>query len=337
MELNIRIISSNKVLFSNILSRPLTIAIYLKKKKMLHQLLLFVLFCVILIIFISSIVLLIKMNFCNRSINENAYHLKTQINRVMELNTSIDIFRTQISEITEQVKLLEYNMTTSYYIDPIMTNEIKHLRNKVSPWYHHFLSLANLSTIIEGVDELITIFQWMPLIEKTPIEHIRISLLYKGSRDGDDKEVFHMHCDDQSPFLILIKAKANFTNPQTHQTKEVFVRIGGISNAKLQSNRQLIKVIDESLVLFSLDNTSKYKVDRSYSGLYTGSEMIINFGFVIYLVDNWKHDANKLYLSHPYKNESAYLYQDNPWPYQDSYYTVEEVEFFNIQTHFGIN
>lgn len=331
MEINI------EILLSEILPYLSYLITYLKKKKIFHKTILSLLMIIIIILSIFIINFLIKVYNCNKSIKESLMHNSFQLNIIDELTTSINTLKDQIEKLTKHTNSLEYNLTTYQYIYPIITNEINHLKNKVSPLYHHFLALSNLSSIIEGVDELMMVFKWIPLIAKTSIENILIFLLYKGSRDSDDKSIFHLDCDNKSPFLVLIKGKGKITNPQTNQTEEVTIRIGAITNAKIQSNQKFIKVLDDDLALFSLDNGGKYKIDRSYSGLYTGKEMLINIGFVIYLADNWKHKPNKLFVSRPYKDKSAYLYQDNYWPYQDGFYTAEEMEFFHIQTNHAIN
>ena len=68
-------------------------------------------------------------------------------------------------------------------------------------------------------------------------ENIEYDLIYRGTRDGFDSNVFHKICDDQGPTLCLIKSDKGFV-------------FGGYTSVSWQSNNNIAK--DEKAFIFSL-------------------------------------------------------------------------------------
>jgi hypothetical protein len=91
----------------------------------------------------------------------------------------------------------------------------------------------------------------------------RLSLLYRGSRDGFGASHFHSKCDGKSPTLTIIK------------TNERYI-FGGYTQAKWNSNN--VTIIDPNAFIFSFKNAmnSQFKSmaklkDISNGGILCGS------------------------------------------------------------------
>ena len=84
------------------------------------------------------------------------------------------------------------------------------------------------------------LIKWLDLIQQIP----KLTLIYRGSRDGFKANKFHELCDNRGATVSIIKSKCG----------KVF---GGYTSASWTSVRGYKK--DERAFLFSLTNKTKYK------------------------------------------------------------------------------
>ena len=91
---------------------------------------------------------------------------------------------------------------------------------------------------------------------------VKMTLLYKATRDGDSSSTFHNKCNGKSPTLTLVKTSNGY-------------RCGGFTSLPWDSFRDYKE--DNDAFVFSMDTRSKYKSTNSNS-IYCHSDYGPTFG-----------------------------------------------------------
>ena len=145
---------------------------------------------------------------------------------------------------------------------------------------------------------------------------IKIKLLFRASRDGDNNKSYHEKCDGISPSISVIKTKTGYT-------------FGGYTDCSLNSNSGCTKT--NNSFIFSFDKMKIYKgVDGGY--FHCGSDCGPWFcGCIGADGDNY------------FETENSYQWEINSFKYFEGfteeyelvggkrYFSIEEVEVFQVQ------
>ena len=124
---------------------------------------------------------------------------------------------------------------------------------------HRRINSRNLiGDIIKNTDQYNLICDW---IDKD--KNFKFQLLYKGTLDGDTKEIFHKKCDNQGPNISIIESTDG----------QIF---GGYTSKSWIMNNNNFTPDPESF-LFNINNKRKYPVSNN-RGLFKDDGYICDFG-----------------------------------------------------------
>ena len=142
--------------------------------------------------------------------------------------------------------------------------------------------------------------------------NFEFNLLYRGTKDGDDSEIFHKLCDNKKNILVLIETTKNR-------------KFGGFCSIGYKSlgNNQ----IDNSAFIFSLDKLKIYNVinnntavfwNSSYGPMFAGSKLaVVNRYF--------SYDSYALG-----KNDYYQIPEDYDYNGGESSYRIKEIEVYQV-------
>lgn len=233
--------------------------------------------------------------------------------KILQSNSELDIqFNNQLT--TDGLLLKETNQFNE--ISSILIDEINLIKAKLSPNYIHFMDQLLQSSIIQNEDELIALIKWLPQSNITAYENIKLNLIYKGLRDGDQLLDFHSRIDFKSPLVVIAK------------TKEDHFRFGAFTMQNFYSENPVIQVNDPYTFFFSFDSMKTYEINNYFTGIITGSEVFINFSNVFTIKQNWSHDINKGLLTYTFCLEVT----NERFPYKKTLFTPEEIEVYQVST-----
>ena len=136
---------------------------------------------------------------------------------------------------------------------------------------------------------------------------IKIKLLFRASRDGDNNKSYHDKCDGISPTISIIKTKTGYT-------------FGGYTDCILNSTSGCTKT--NNSFIFSFDKMKIYKgVDGGY--FHCGTDCGPWFcGCIGVDGDNY------------FKTENSYQWEINRWNYFEGF--TEEYELVGGKRHFSV-
>ena len=143
------------------------------------------------------------------------------------------------------------------------SNDIKNLQLKVSTLEERVNKLEQIifkksliGDIITNEEQYNLICNW---INKD--KELNFKLIYKGTRDGDTLDIFHLKCDNQGPTIILIESK----------DKQIF---GGYTTKSWKINNK-ITIPDPDSFLFNINLKKKYCASNNRGII---NDYICNFG-----------------------------------------------------------
>ena len=155
-----------------------------------------------------------------------------------------------INNLCEIVKTLQLKVNT-------LEEKMKNIEE--TSFYQRNIPSKNLiGNIIKNGDQSNLICEW---ISKN--KAFRFQLLYRGTEDGDTKEIFHKKCDNQGPNISIIESTDG----------QIF---GGYTSKSWIINNKNYTPDPESF-LFNINNKRKYCVSNN-RGLFRDDGYICDFG-----------------------------------------------------------
>ena len=185
--------------------------------------------------------------------------------------------------------------------------------NKLDNCFNIYLNIleSKLITTIEQLELIKT-----GIINNDNEKKIKIKLLFRASRDGDNNKSYHDKCDGISPTISIIKTKTGYT-------------FGGYTDCSLNSTSGCVKT--NNSFIFSFDKMKIYKgVNGGY--FHCGTDCGPWFcGCIGVDGDNY------------FKTENSYQWEINKFKFFEGFteeyelvggirhFSVEEVEVFKVE------
>ena len=221
---------------------------------------------------LSKICLLIKSEKFSLKRNE-----LNPSNLILNLEIIADM-SLKISELSEKVKKLEYNLVTKnqiYECDKkiekvnIKLNRLNKLHiYEDSNFLNRIQSVMSKNILLNNDEfDLLKYF-----INKG---NIKLSLLYKATIDSDFSNKFHERCDNNSPTITLIKTEEG-------------IRFGGYTTKTWNKDEECKQ--DDEAFLFNINLRKKYEIKKGVEcAIYCGGQYGPTFGegFDLCLCDNF--------------------------------------------------
>ena len=223
--------------------------------------------------------------------------LKNEINKLKrELNSKneeMSNIKNELKQLKDELLLLKKNKTEK-------TNDF---------------SIFKDSIILKEEADKNNLFFWIS--EKRKIKNI--SLIYRGTRDGDNYKAFYDRCSNVGPTLSLIKTKNG-------------KKFGGFSFREWTDKKGILRLDDKEAFLFSLDNKKKYKILKSNLAIccYSDHSSFLTYGnnadsCGIYLNNLYlKAGGNENHHSRVYDVDSDFCFSG------EKKFKVEDVEVFSV-------
>ena len=180
---------------------------------------------------------LIQREFNQKEINEKLlkenFKLKKEINNLKEENKYIKL---TLNEIQNRLNVLGQLKSDSSNNDITITS----------------------STIATTSEQNNLIINRLKSVEQfLNLKNFQFTLLYRGTRDGDDSQTFHKLCDNYRNILVLVETTKNR-------------KFGGFCSIGYKSEGDGKK--DNSAFIFSLDKLKIYNVIKDEQAVFWGSE-----------------------------------------------------------------
>ena len=158
------------------------------------------------------------------------------------------------------------------------------------------------------------------LCEKLKVKEVNYKLIYKATRDGDSKEIFHSKCDNINNTLIIIKTNKN----------NIF---GGFTTALWNVNNSY--KYDTYSFLFSLNKNKIYSIKSTFQwAISCWDNICISFGvsadcmYELYIADRFlSSNDNYVYNGLLYfnQNDPAFILNNGMRNFM-----VEECEIYQV-------
>ena len=212
-------------------------------------------------------------------------------------------FRIEIRKENSNDKYIQYNSenNTNYLINNLekMTNyEVRICsiyKDVTGNWTQLFKIKTSIDSVILNESEkkeefLNKLCEWSG--------YNKMELLYRGTRDGSESNVFHNKCDNQGPTICLIK----------NDKGNIF---GGYASISWSSDSGQYKSANDSFLftLTNIHNTNPIKfpnTNSSYS-VYHGSDYgpIFGGGHDLYIYNNYLTRGSSTNIGHSYQDTSG--------------------------------
>ena len=235
---------------------------------------------------------LIQREFNQKEINgkllKENFKLKKEINNLKEENKNIKL---TLNEIQNRL------------------NELGQFKNNSS---NNNITITS-STIATTSEQNNLIINRLKSVEQfLNLKNFQFTLLYRGTRDGDDSQTFHRLCDNYRNILVLVETTKNR-------------KFGGFCSIGYKSEGDGKK--DNSAFIFSLDKLKIYNVIKGEQAVFWGSEYGPLFAGGMTVVSN-KFFTNKSYSNS--KNNYYQLQEDYELNGGEFTYLIKEVEVYKI-------
>jgi len=142
-------------------------------------------------------------------------------------------------------------------IDPICQN-LASIKNKYD-YLDNFYSLEPKSNIVTDVDDIRMIISWLPNPEN---KRIKLTLLYRSSRDGLNGTAFNTKAQAHKPTVGLLDIK----------TEKI---CGGFLDQEWAPNRSKLS---RNSFIFSITNKEVYPIKDQRGPIYPQSSQVMNYG-----------------------------------------------------------
>ena len=218
-------------------------------------------------------------------------------------NSVIQELTITVNKLNKQIKSMNLEM-----------NEMKEFIDQLKE-VDYFVCYINRNKALQS-DEMIIdererklICDWISNNRK-----VKMTLLYKATRDGDSSSTFHNKCNGQGPTLTLVKTSTGY-------------RCGGFTNIPWDSSGNYKK--DNDAFVFSMDTRSKYMSTNSDKSIYCNSGYGPTFGngHDLYLANGFFTAANSNYCACPYTYKTVKKSELTGGEYN---FTVKECEVYQI-------
>ena len=138
--------------------------------------------------------------------------------------------------------------------------------------------------------------------------------IYRASEDGDQAEVFHSLCDNNTNVIVLIKTKEK-------------MKFGGFSSKGFNSSNT--SIIDNSAFVFSLDNKQIFHVKKDVNAIFCFENYGPSFTQILSVPDKFFNNRG-----YTFPKDINYLttedYQINGGT---KYFYIEELEVLELLVH----
>ena len=219
-----------------------------------------------------------------------------------------DIIKKEISNLNEKYELLleKYEILRKI---PEISEQLNNYEN---------LKKSFDSTIVGQIDSIDFIFNHIRKYDKL-LKINNISLLYRGSTDGDDTITCHELCDNKQNVLIIIKSNADYI-------------FGGYSKIGFKTINNLLGgdvKSDDNSFLFSKNLTKIYPVNKGKKVIHhTDNKYGLCFYDSLSFSDNYMEKNNSFGFSIQEKfNEFNNEFEMNGG---SKYFTIKELEVFQL-------
>lgn len=207
---------------------------------------------------------------------------------VNKLNKQINAMKLEMDEMKEFINLLKDDNSIMGSIN----------RNKA----------LKLDTIIIDEKERKLLCDWISVNRK-----VKMTLIYKATRDGDSSSSFHNKCDGRSPTLTLVKTTSGY-------------RCGGFTITPWDQSGNYKK--DNDAFVFSLDLRTKYMSTNNNSIYCNGSYgPTFGGGHDLYLASGFLTAGNSNYCNCPNTYKTVKKSELSGGEYN---FTVKECEVYQI-------
>lgn len=207
---------------------------------------------------------------------------------VNKLNKQVNSMKNQITEMQKFIDLIKEDGTILGSIN----------RRK---------ALNSDKMILDDIERKV-ICDWISLNRK-----VKMTLIYKATRDGDSSSTFHNRCDGKGPTLTLVKTTTGY-------------RCGGFVVTPWDSSGNYKK--DQDAFVFSLDTRSKY-MSTNNNSIYCNSGYGPTFGggHDLYLANCFLTAGNSNYCNSPNTYKTSKKSELTGGEYN---FTVKECEVYQI-------
>jgi len=205
-----------------------------------------------------------------------------------------------INNLCEIVKTLQSRIDTL---------EEKMKKFEESNFYKRYTNSRNLiGDIIKNEEQYNLICDW---IDKN--KNYKFQLLYKGTLDGDTKEIFHKKCDNQGPNISIIQST----------DEQIF---GGYTSKSWNINNKN-DVPDAESFLFNINNKRKYFVSNN-RGLFKEDGYICDFGgdnfHELWIQDNYFSKGGNC------DNGKGYNFKNYELSGGKNNFSIKEIEVYKV-------
>ena len=195
----------------------------------------------------------------NNELKSELLELKSQSLRLLNNTEDLKSKVETIIQSNEQIKCQSTTLLDKISPLPQIQNCLINM-NKTIPTT--WLTLNQTSTIIGNAQygEIQRLMEW---IERKEQKFCKLSLIYRGSRDGFTTQTFHSQCDYLSPTISLIRSDRN----------KIF---GGYTEQTWNYSGTYKR--DDEAFLFSFSNNEKYPIQSPRFAISTRGSSLVNYG-----------------------------------------------------------
>ena len=242
----------------------------------------------------------------------NAFHLFDKnhggiisIEKLKEFLNKLNLFPNE-NELKQMIN--SFNENNKNFID-FDTFEEKMKKFEESNFYKRYTNSRNLiGDIIKNEEQYNLICDW---IDKN--KNYKFQLLYKGTLDGDTKEIFHKKCDNQGPNISIIQST----------DEQIF---GGYTSKSWNINNKN-DVPDAESFLFNINNKRKYFVSNN-RGLFKEDGYICDFGgdnfHELWIQDNYFSKGGNC------DNGKGYNFKNYELSGGKNNFSIKEIEVYKV-------
>ena len=166
---------------------------------------------------------------------DNLIEIITELNlKVNKFENENQELKNKINDLEKKVKKLE--IENENIIKKIETKKIEENKekNEINPFYE---------SIIVKKEESKMILDWI-----NPNKNLKIKLLYRATRDGDNSSVFHQYCDNKGPTIFFTEYNG--------------FRYGGYTSISWDKPSSEKAIRDDKAFVFSLNNKRKFASNK---------------------------------------------------------------------------
>lgn len=233
-----------------------------------------------------------------------------------QLKNRLDKAKGDKYQLQEQNELVE----NKKYQNNMLKQAIEEIKDKktANDNAHSDLNAILKANIIESISELKTLSEWINGDKDT-----QFRLIYSVKKHGDTSDDFHLHVDNYSPTIIIIRdGEGGKYGGYTEQSWAL---------NKIDSNKRAIFKEDKFAFLFSLTQRKKYPIRNPSKAILIGKNFLFAFG-----------SGSDLYITEKCLSSTAYNYANFPETYGEKpikkneitnfndYFNVREIEVFHV-------